>query len=96
MIEDVPVDAVLEGSNGRYYTDWEVERRLRAGAWRRCLRQTDPGRLLVEVEAGVLLLLAPVDPDELPAWTELRIDGDSARIVDTRRPFPSPFVEGRP
>lgn len=89
VIDEIPVDAVLEGSNGEYYTDWEVDRRLRTGAWRPCLRQTDPDRRLVEVEAGALLLLTPIDPTDLPAWTALRVDDDSARVVDTRRALPT-------
>lgn len=89
VIDEAPIDTVFEGSNGEYYTDWEVDRRLRTGVWRPCLRQIDPDRRLVEVEAGVLLLLAPIDPEELPASMELRVDGDSARVVDTRPPMPT-------
>ncbi|WP_233710761.1 hypothetical protein [Natronococcus pandeyae] len=89
VIDEAPIDAVFEGSNGEYYTDWEVDRRLRTGAWRPCLRQTDPDRRLVEVEAGVLLLLAPIDPEELPASMVLRVEDDSARVVDTRPPLPT-------
>ena len=84
-IGDAPVDGLYEGSNGRYYTDWEVRRHRRRGAWRLCLRQRDPDRLLVETEEGNLLMLAAIDADELPDWVEIRVIGDIARIVDTRR-----------
>lgn len=89
MNERDPVDAVLAGSDGEYYTDWELERRLRTGAWKPCIRQFDPDRRLVETDGGRLLLLVPVDPDELPRWTELRVEGDSTRVVERRRPVPS-------
>ncbi|MFC4438177.1 MULTISPECIES: hypothetical protein [Natrialbaceae] len=89
MIDETSVEAVFEGSNGEYYTGWEVDRRLRTDAWRPCLRQNDPDRRLIEVETGVLLLLAPIDPEELPASMVVRVDDDIARVVDTRRPLPT-------
>lgn len=83
-IENAPVDGLFEGSNGQYYTDWEVRRHLRRGAWRVCLRQRNPDRRLVEIEDERLLMLTPVDASELPGWVEIRVIGDIARIVDTR------------
>lgn len=87
VIPDVPVERLYEGSNGRYYTHCQLERRLRAGRWTPCIRQRDPDRRLVETSDGSLLLLTPTD--ELPAWAELRIDGRGARVIDTRRPVPN-------
>ena len=84
-IGNAPVDGLFEGSNGRYYTDWEVRRHRRRGAWRLCLRQRDPDRRLVETDDGRLVMLAPIEADELPDWVEIRVIGDIARIVDTRR-----------
>ncbi|AGB38972.1 hypothetical protein [Natronococcus occultus] len=77
-------DDVLAGSNGSYYTGWEVRRRLRAGEWQRRLRQADPDRLLVETDAGAALLLAAIDPEALPARTEVRIEGEAVRVVRRR------------
>ncbi|WP_394739902.1 hypothetical protein [Natronococcus roseus] len=85
MIEDLRTETVLEGSDGSYYTGWEVTRRLRSGAWNPCLRQDDPDRRLVETESGELLLLAPIDPATLPARAEVRLEGEAARVVRTRR-----------
>lgn len=78
-------DDVLAGSNGSYYTGWEVRRRLRSGEWQCRLRQADPDRLLVETDAGAALLLASIDPATLPARTEVRIEDGAARVVRRRR-----------
>lgn len=84
---DAPIDGLYEGSNGRYYTEWQIETRLRTDRWKPCIRQCDSDRRLVETGDGTLLLLVPTD--DLPPWTELRIDDRGARVVDTRRPVPS-------
>ncbi|WP_049923666.1 hypothetical protein [Halopiger djelfimassiliensis] len=89
VIADLPVSTVFEGSNGRYYTDCQVERNLRVGSWRPCIRQFDPDRRLVEIDGGSLLMLTPIDPDDLPDWIEIRVTGTTARVVDTRRRFPT-------
>lgn len=86
MIGDAPVETLYAGSDGRYYTDWEVTRNLRRGAWRRCLRQREPDRRLVETTGGGLLMLAAVDPAAVPTWVEIRVRGETARVVDTRYP----------
>lgn len=80
-----PYETVFEGSNGRYYTDWQVRTRLRSGEWTVCLRQRDPDRRLVETDDDALLLLRPVEPTALPAGLEVRVTGRRARVVDTRR-----------
>ncbi|MDG5759822.1 hypothetical protein QA600_10770 [Natronococcus sp. A-GB1] len=85
MSEELRTETVLEGSDGSYYTGWEVARRIRAGDWKRCLRQADPDRQLVETESGELLLLVPIDPGALPARAEVRLEGEAARVVRTRR-----------
>ncbi|MEY7849528.1 hypothetical protein AB7C87_10075 [Natrarchaeobius sp. A-rgal3] len=79
-----PVDAVFEGSNGRYYTAWQVRRRLESGRWRRCLRQREPDRRLVETGDGELLFLVAIEPRALPNWTEVRIERTATHVVDTR------------
>ena len=86
VVMDVPVDSLYEGSNGHYYTDCQIARRLRTERWKPCIRQRDPDRRLVETSDGNLLLLTPTDT--LPEWAELRIDDRGARIVDTRGPLP--------
>ncbi|NUB93917.1 hypothetical protein HTZ84_21500 [Haloterrigena sp. SYSU A558-1] len=87
VMPDVPVEGLYEGSNDRYYTHWQLRRRLRTDRWTPCMRQRDPDRRLVETSDGSLLLLTPTD--DLPAWVELRIDDRGARVVDTRRPVPN-------
>ncbi|WP_090614751.1 hypothetical protein [Natrinema salaciae] len=81
-----PCETVFEGTNGRYYSEWQVRRRLRTGRWNRCMRQRTPDRWLVETADEALLLLAPIEPDELPAGIEIRVADGRVRIVDTRRP----------
>lgn len=86
MIGDAPIDGLYAGSNGHYYTDWEVTKNIRRGTWRRCIRQREPDRRLVETTGGGLLMLTAIDPDALPTWVEIRVTGEAARIVDTRYP----------
>ncbi len=83
-----PVDTLFEGSNDRYYTEWQVQHRLRNGTWKLCIRQESPDRRLVGAGDGALLLLVPIDAAELPAWAEIRIDDRGSRVVDTRRSGP--------
>ncbi len=80
-----PFEGLFEGSNGRYYTDWQVRERHRTGEWRLCIRQRTPDRRLVETGDGSLLLLAPTDADALPVGVEIRVADGCARVVDTRR-----------
>ncbi|AEH37712.1 hypothetical protein [Halopiger xanaduensis] len=86
MIGDAPVDGLYAGSNGDYYTDWEVTRNLRRGTWRPCIRQREPDRRLVETTGGGLLMLTAIEPTALPTWVEIRVAGETARVVDTRYP----------
>jgi len=86
VIPDAPADRLYEGSNGHYYTDCQVTRRLRTERWKPCIRQRNPDRRLVETSDGGLLLLTPTD--DLPAWAQLRIGDRGVRVVDTRRPVP--------
>ncbi|AFO56687.1 MULTISPECIES: hypothetical protein [unclassified Natrinema] len=79
-----PVDSLFEGTDGRYVTDWQIERRLRAGVWTLCLRQRAPEKVLVETRNGALLLLAAIESSELPAGVEIRVADGRARVVDTR------------
>lgn len=84
-IANTPVDRLYEGSNGQYYTEWELSRKFRCGAWKLCLRQRDPDRQLVETGGKRLLMLTAVDLCEAPSWVEIRVRGERARVVDTRR-----------
>ncbi|WP_222918344.1 hypothetical protein [Natrinema sp. SYSU A 869] len=79
-----PFESLFEGSDGRYFTGWQLERRLRTGVWSLCIRQRAPNRVLIETEAGALLLLTPIEPSGLPAGIEIRVFENSARIADTR------------
>jgi len=81
----LPFETVFEGSDGRYYTDWQVRHRLRTGEWTFCMQQRTPHRRLVETDDDALLLLVPIEPEELPAGREIRVTERRARVVDTRR-----------
>lgn len=81
-----PLESLFKGSNGRYYTAWQCRRRLQTGVWRFCMRQHSPDRQLVETSDEALLLLVPIDGDELPNWAEIRVADHGVRVVDTRRP----------
>lgn len=83
-----PFETLFEGSNGRYYTDWQVARRRRTGEWTLCMRQRTPDRQLVETDGGALLLLAPTDPETLPPGLEIRVRDGRARVVDVRCGLP--------
>ncbi|WP_254764839.1 hypothetical protein [Natrinema marinum] len=80
-----PFETLYVGSDGRYYTDWQVRERHRTGEWRLCVRQRRPDRRLVETGDGALVLLTPTDADTLPAGVEIRVADGRARVVDTRR-----------
>lgn len=83
----LPVETVYEGSDGRYFTDWEVARAIEAGEWHPCLRDEESGRRLVGT-GDALLMIQPIAVEALPEWVELRADGDGVRAVDTRRTVP--------
>jgi len=87
----LPFETVFEGSDGRYYTDWQVRHRLRTGEWTFCMQQRTPHRRLVETDDNALLLLVPIDPEELPTGLEIRVIGRCSRVVDTRR-VPSDYT----
>lgn len=80
-------ERVYRGSNGRYYTGWQVERRLHTGAWRPCIREATTDRRLVGVD-DELVLLEPTDLDDLPDWIRIRLDRSGPRAVDVRRTVP--------
>ena len=79
---------VYAGSDGCFYTDWQVDRKLRLGEWEPCLYDRKDDRRLVGTGDGELLFLAPVEPVELPEWARIRTDPVGPRIVDTRRVTP--------
>lgn len=81
----LPFETVFEGSDGRYYTDWQVRHRLRTDEWTFCMQQRTPHRRLVETDDDALLLLVPIELEELPAGREIRVSGCCARVVDTQR-----------
>lgn len=86
VVADV-VEALFSGSDGRYYTDWQVRRRTESGYWRRCLSQHDtqgPVRLLVAIDETNLVMLTRVDPETLPRGFEIRVENDRARVAHSR------------
>lgn len=81
---DDPPCALFVGSDGTYYTEWQLERRLERGTWRRCLSHQDPDRHLLTDDGGELLLLERIARENVPPWLEVRVDGERAWTVDTR------------
>jgi hypothetical protein len=77
---------VYAGSNGRYYTDWEVATRMESGDWTPCMWDPEAGWGLVEGDEGAMWLV-PVERSALPPWAELRETpgGTGREVVDTRR-----------
>lgn len=71
------------GSDGEWYTSWEVLINHRTGRWEPCLSHED-GRRLVAV-GDELLLLEPSAVDDLPDWIEIRVTPRSPG-VDRHRP----------
>ena len=77
---------LYSSSDGRFYTDWEVARRMESGVWAPCMWDPDSGWELVEGESG-LVWLVPVEPSAAPDWVEVRQsrEGPGEEVVDTRR-----------
>ena len=71
------------GSDGRYYTDWQVSWRFENDEWRACMWDSDEGWELVE-DGEELVWLDPVDRGDLPDWAELRPEGYGVVVVDCR------------
>lgn len=88
MRETTDGTVVYEGTDGRYYTDWQVEHHLRTGRWRPCIRDARTGRRLVGVD-DELVMLEPTALGELPDWIRIRFDRSGPRAVDVRRTVPS-------
>lgn len=72
------------GSDGRYYTDWQVSWRFENDEWRACMWDTEEGWELVE-DDDELLWLDPVEWEELPDWAELREEGHGVVVADRRQ-----------
>lgn len=87
MVEAVDEAVVFAGSDGRYYTDWQVDRNLRTGAWRPCLEELTTGRRLVGVD-DELVLLEPAEVEGLPDWICIQRDEAGPRVIDVRRTGP--------
>ena len=86
------------GSDGRYYTDWQVSWRFENDEWHACMWDTEEGWELVE-EDEELVWLAPVEREDLPDWAELRPKRHGTVVVDRREADDQgrvePRVEGR-
>ncbi|WP_129114118.1 hypothetical protein [Halegenticoccus tardaugens] len=75
---------VYEGTNGRFYTERDVCRQLDTNVWRLCMWDETTGKELVETESAELMMLTPVNENELPEWVELKPAGRGRTIVDRR------------
>lgn len=84
MSDDVAVGPLYAGSDGQYYTDWEVGQKVRAGRWGPCLWHGPTDRQFVTTETNELLILITVKKDELPFSKEICYDCVGTHIVDAR------------
>ena len=71
------------GSDGRYYTDWQVSWQFESDEWKPCMWSSEEGWELVE-DGDELVWLYPVESEELPDWAELRPEGRGVAVVDRR------------
>jgi hypothetical protein len=87
------------GSDGRYYTDWEVSWHFERDEWKPCMWDSEEGWELVE-DGDELVWLYPRGIDDLPDWAELRQEGHGVAVVDLRDEAdraagrPEPRIEG--
>lgn len=88
LVVEREIGPVYEGSDGCFYTAWQVDRRVAEGDWSPCLRDLETGRRLVATADDEPLMLVRVESTTLPEWAELRADGEAVRVVDTRRTSP--------
>ncbi|MHC3437153.1 hypothetical protein ACYJ1Y_03400 [Natrialbaceae archaeon A-gly3] len=79
---------VYAGSDGCFYTDWQVDRKLRLGEWKACLYDREDDKRLVGTGDGDLLLLCQADVADLPEWVQICSGRAGPRVVDTRRVKP--------
>jgi len=73
------------GSDGCYYTDWQVATQMESGEWVPCMWEEEEGWELV-VADDELVWLIPVERSALPNWVDVRetSEGYGTKIVDTR------------
>lgn len=78
------VGELYRGSDGRYYTAWQLEQQFEARRWKPCLHETETDRRLVSVGKGMLLFLTPVEAVDLPPWAIVDVHRGERRVIDTR------------
>lgn len=72
------------GSDGEFYTEYELGYRFETHAWQPCMWNADEGWELVETPDNEFLWLTPIDESDLPANIEVRSSDVGKTIVDTR------------
>lgn len=82
------IGPIYAGTDGSYYTHWQLLQKVEDGDWRPCIRDRKAGTRLVATGDEDLLMLTAIDRSDLPDWLEVRIDDVGTRVVDTRRPVP--------
>ena len=75
---------VYQGSDGRYYTEWDIWERFESDEWRPCMWDPAAGWELVETEGKSLLRLHPVPMEALPAGVELDTEDRQPTVLDSR------------
>ncbi|SEO68588.1 hypothetical protein SAMN04487948_104173 [Halogranum amylolyticum] len=53
-------------SDGKYYGDVDIWKRLESGTWTPCCWDTESGKEWMETQDGELLILEPISQNELP------------------------------
>lgn len=60
------MSTLYRGSNGCYYTPEQVWHYYETDAWEYRERDSEPGREVVETEAGYTMTIVPVSTDRVP------------------------------
>ena len=76
--------AVYAGTDGNYYTEWELWRRFESGRWTPIETLDAHGVEVVEAPDSAVVILWPVDERDLPARVDLRRLERGFEVVDRR------------
>lgn len=72
---------IYEGSDGQYYTDWQVWRNFESNRWKAFCWKEDSRWEMVETSQGDLLVLNPISKSELPDDVVVEYSEMGAEVV---------------
>lgn len=72
---------IYECSNGGYYGDRDVWKRLEAETWNVCCWDETSGTEWVETEDGELVVLTPISRNDLPNWVQVERAADGLNVT---------------